>query len=190
MSSTTTSRPNGAASKSPYAGKRALSLSLSPAETLALSKEGGATPGVHPLRLRSVQRLLIGGSSSGPRDGFSLCQAIARVDERPSPSSLALFIELNTELTFLSSPATSRPPLASLSWLFWFVHRAAGTKVASATQYEESIKKIGGCSSIESLWTVYSHILPPSALPPVTDILLFSNTLRLPIWEECPNGAK
>lgn len=80
--------------------------------------------------------------------------------------------------------------LSRFSWLFWFVHRLPGAKVASASQYEESIKKIGGFASVESLWTVYSHILPPSQLEPVTDILLFSSALRLPVWEECPHGAK
>lgn len=45
-------------------------------------------------------------------------------------------------------------------------------------------------SQIESFWTIYSHLQPPSALPPVTDILLFTSLIRRPIWEEVPKGAK
>lgn len=43
---------------------------------------------------------------------------------------------------------------------------------------------------IESFWTIYSHLHSPSALPPVTDILLFTSQIRRPIWEEVPKGAK
>ena len=88
MSSTTTSRPNGAVSKSPYAGKRALSLSLSPAETLALSKEGGATPGVHPLRLRSVQLLTPSGSSNQALNTTGVAHELIRSGSGPRSSSV------------------------------------------------------------------------------------------------------
>jgi hypothetical protein len=37
-----------------------------------------------------------------------------------------------------------------ISWLFWFVHRTPGAKVVSASQYEESIKKIGGFASVRT----------------------------------------
>lgn len=37
---------------------------------------------------------------------------------------------------------------------------------------------------------MYTHLERPSALPPVTDVLLFSSAVRLPVWEEVPRGAK
>ncbi|CED82886.1 Predicted mRNA cap-binding protein related to eIF-4E [Phaffia rhodozyma] len=77
-----------------------------------------------------------------------------------------------------------------ISWLFWYTHRQPGAKITTAAQYEDSIKKIGGFASIESFWTIYSHLNPPSSLPPVTDVLLFASSIRLPIWEEVPKGAK
>lgn len=92
------------------------------------------------------------------------------------------FLPLGPPVRFLSLPSP-------YSWLFWFVNRQPGLKVASQTAYEDSIKKVGGFASIESFWTIFTHLQPPSQLPPVTDILLFSSAVR-PLWEEVPRGAK
>ncbi|KAI0630831.1 eukaryotic translation initiation factor 4E class II [Trametes polyzona] len=68
------------------------------------------------------------------------------------------------------------------SWVFWFrQHRAPGNKI---TNYEEGIKKISAFSSVESFWSLWTHVHPPSALLPTTDYLLFHSGIRRPVWED------
>jgi translation initiation factor 4E len=71
-------------------------------------------------------------------------------------------------------------------WVFWFrQQRAPGDKIKN---YEEGIKKIGAVSSVESFWSVFTHLTPPSALVPTTDILVFHSGVRRPIWEDSANA--
>jgi len=68
------------------------------------------------------------------------------------------------------------------TWVFWFrQHRAPGNKI---TNYEEGIKKISTFSSIESFWSLWTHLNPPSTLQPTTDYLLFHSAIRRPVWED------
>ncbi|PPR03195.1 hypothetical protein CVT26_008043 [Gymnopilus dilepis] len=68
------------------------------------------------------------------------------------------------------------------TWVFWFrQQRAPGNKVIS---YEEGIKKIAAFSSVESFWSLWTHLAPPSALQPTTDYLLFHSGIRRPVWED------
>ncbi|KAF8909327.1 eukaryotic translation initiation factor 4E class II [Gymnopilus junonius] len=81
------------------------------------------------------------------------------------------------------SPATATQvhPLRN-TWVFWFrQQRAPGNKVIS---YEEGIKKIAAFSSVESFWSLWTHLAPPSALQPTTDYLLFHSGIRRPVWED------
>ncbi|KAI0047857.1 translation initiation factor eIF4e [Auriscalpium vulgare] len=72
--------------------------------------------------------------------------------------------------------------VASRSWVFWFrQQRAPGNKI---TNYEEGIKKISAFSSVESFWSLWTHLHPPSALLPTTDYLLFHSGIRRPVWED------
>ncbi|KAJ3514981.1 hypothetical protein NMY22_g14572 [Coprinellus aureogranulatus] len=82
------------------------------------------------------------------------------------------------------------PPLSILSlccschcrWVFWFrQQRSPGNKVID---YEEGIKKISAFSSVESFWSLWTHLSPPSALQPTTDYLLFHSAIRRPVWED------
>lgn len=67
-------------------------------------------------------------------------------------------------------------------WVFWFrQQRAPGNKI---TNYEEGIKKISAFASVESFWSLWSHLHPPSALLPTTDYLLFHQGIRRPVWED------
>jgi translation initiation factor 4E len=86
-----------------------------------------------------------------------------------------------------------------LSWIFWFrQQRAPGNKI---TSYEEGIKKISAFSSVsstllydrrsnvariqvESFWSLWTHLNPPSGLLPTTDYLLFHSGIRRPVWED------
>lgn len=86
-------------------------------------------------------------------------------------------------------------------WVFWFrQQRSPGNKVID---YEEGIKKIAAFSSVrpplyfpspsflkprfikvESFWSLWTHLSPPSALQPTTDYLLFHSAIRRPVWED------
>ncbi|KIK79711.1 hypothetical protein PAXRUDRAFT_160531 [Paxillus rubicundulus Ve08.2h10] len=73
------------------------------------------------------------------------------------------------------------------TWVFWFrQRRAPGNKI---TNYEEGIKKIASFSSVESFWSLHSHLSPPSSLLPTTDYLLFHAGVRRPVWEDPLNRA-
>ncbi|KAI9434544.1 eukaryotic translation initiation factor 4E class II [Russula earlei] len=78
-------------------------------------------------------------------------------------------------------PTLSVHPLRS-TWVFWFrQQRAPGNKI---TNYEEGIKKISSFASVESFWSLWTHLHPPSALLPTTDYLLFHQGVRRPVWED------
>ncbi|KAI0325900.1 eukaryotic translation initiation factor 4E class II [Cubamyces sp. BRFM 1775] len=80
-----------------------------------------------------------------------------------------------------SNGALSVHPLRN-TWVFWFrQQRAPGNKI---TNYEEGIKKISAFSSVESFWSLWTHVHPPSSLLPTTDYLLFHSGVRRPVWED------
>jgi len=88
----------------------------------------------------------------------------------------------------LSSPSETKSPngiaLHPLrnTWVIWFRQQhAPGSKVIN---YEEGIKKISSFSSIESFWSIWTHLNPPSHLQPTTDYLLFHSGIRRPVWED------
>ncbi|KAF7977610.1 hypothetical protein HWV62_3226 [Athelia sp. TMB] len=73
------------------------------------------------------------------------------------------------------------------TWVSWFrQQRAPGNKI---TNYEEGIKRIAAFSSVESFWSLWSHLEPPSALVPTTDLLLFHAGVQRPVWEDPLNLA-
>ncbi|KAK1228282.1 hypothetical protein PQX77_008681 [Marasmius sp. AFHP31] len=83
-----------------------------------------------------------------------------------------------------SSPSNGSVNIHPLknTWVFWFrQHRAPGNKI---TNYEEGIKKISSLSSVESFWSLWTHLTPPSALQPTTDYLVFHSGIRRPVWED------
>ncbi|OCH96324.1 eukaryotic translation initiation factor 4E class II [Obba rivulosa] len=68
------------------------------------------------------------------------------------------------------------------TWVFWFrQQRAPGNKI---TNYEEGIKKVSAFGSVESFWSLWTHLNPPSSLLPTTDYLLFHSGVRRPVWED------
>ncbi|KAG7093951.1 hypothetical protein E1B28_007584 [Marasmius oreades] len=80
-----------------------------------------------------------------------------------------------------SNGSTTIHPLKN-TWVFWFrQHRAPGNKI---TNYEEGIKKISSLSSVESFWSLWTHLTPPSSLQPTTDYLVFHSGIRRPVWED------
>ncbi|KAG6891253.1 hypothetical protein C0995_008505 [Termitomyces sp. Mi166 len=80
-----------------------------------------------------------------------------------------------------SPRSTAVHPLRN-TWIFWFrQQRTPGNKIIS---YEDGIKKISAFSSVESFWSLWTHLSPPSSLIPTTDYLLFHNGVRRPVWED------
>ncbi|KAF8817496.1 translation initiation factor eIF4e [Phlegmacium glaucopus] len=108
------------------------------------------------------------------------------------PSSKHFSTTVNTsQLVASKDPATASTPSSATStqvhplritWVFWFrQQRAPGNKNVN---YEEGIKKIAAFSSVESFWSLWTHLAPPSSLQPTTDYLLFHTGIRRPVWED------
>ncbi|KAI9450757.1 translation initiation factor eIF 4e-like domain-containing protein [Russula earlei] len=100
----------------------------------------------------------------------------------PSPSRKGSSMrEKSPTASSAGLPTLSVHPLRS-TWVFWFrQQRAPGNKI---TNYEEGIKKISSFASVESFWSLWTHLHPPSALLPTTDYLLFHQGVRRPVWED------
>ncbi|KAG0227550.1 Eukaryotic translation initiation factor 4E type 2 [Actinomortierella wolfii] len=82
-----------------------------------------------------------------------------------------------------SSVGTSEIHPLHFNWVFWFMHRAPGSKIVN---YESSMKKIATFGSVEDFWAVYSHLRRPHELPNVSDYHLFKQGVR-PVWEDATN---
>jgi len=115
--------------------------------------------------------------------------ALASVARRSGRLSLSLTTEkLPADKTSAVSSAGAAGdktphPLRS-TWVFWFHHRPPGNKV---TNYEEGIRRIASFGSIESFWSIWTHMQIPSRLTPTTDYLLFHSGVKRPVWEDPMN---
>ncbi|KAF9113647.1 Eukaryotic translation initiation factor 4E type 2 [Mortierella sp. AM989] len=89
------------------------------------------------------------------------------------------------QLSISTSATSSSSEIHPLhfNWVFWFMHRAPGSKILN---YESSMKKIGTFGSVEDFWAVYSHLRRPHELPHVSDYHLFKQGVR-PVWEDATN---
>jgi len=54
------------------------------------------------------------------------------------------------------------------------------------SDYEKSTLRLASISSVESFWTIYSHLKRPSLLPTVSDYHIFKDGIR-PVWEDEAN---
>jgi translation initiation factor 4E len=54
------------------------------------------------------------------------------------------------------------------------------------SDYEKSTTKIATLATVESFWTIYSHLKRPSGLPTVSDYHVFKDGIR-PVWEDEAN---
>ena len=54
------------------------------------------------------------------------------------------------------------------------------------SDYEKSIAKIGAITTVETFWSIYSHLKTPSSLPTVSDYHIFKDGIR-PVWEDEAN---
>ncbi|KAH8702133.1 translation initiation factor eIF 4e-like domain-containing protein [Talaromyces proteolyticus] len=71
-------------------------------------------------------------------------------------------------------------PLKS-TWIIWY--RPPTPKYSD---YEKSTIALAAISSVESFWTIYSHMKRPSLLPTVSDYHIFKKGIR-PVWEDEAN---
>ncbi|KAI1621989.1 translation initiation factor eIF-4E [Exophiala viscosa] len=54
------------------------------------------------------------------------------------------------------------------------------------SDYEKSTLKLASINSVESFWSIYSHLKRPSLLPTVSDYHIFKDGIR-PVWEDEAN---
>ncbi|KAJ2718967.1 hypothetical protein GGI07_005493 [Coemansia sp. Benny D115] len=115
------------------------------------------------------------GSQRGP---WSASRLFAH-SSHASPGALALK-EVRAPPVYKTMPGDH--PLL-FAWTFWFMHRAPGQKI---DDYESAMIQIATFSSVESFWTVYSHLKRPDRVPTITDYHLFRAGVR-PVWEDPAN---
>ncbi|KAI9636010.1 translation initiation factor eIF 4e-like domain-containing protein [Dioszegia hungarica] len=109
-----------------------------------------------------------------------------RTTSTQGSSRLALSVGKTANGTGAPVSAPERHPLKH-DWSVSYVHRPPGTKV----DYEKEIKRVATFGSIESFLHIYSHLIPPNELQPVTDVLVFLARIPTPgTWECMPDGGK
>jgi len=100
---------------------------------------------------------------------------------------------------FFSDMETGPPKEHALNskWTVWFEHRnsrhygaeAPDTRGAlSQQQWEDCLQKVGHFNTLESFWSIYSHLKRPSALLAGSSYLVFRNDIP-PTWENYPHGG-
>ena len=99
------------------------------------------------------------------------------VPENPNENAKA---EVAAETEEGSSTDPSEHPLKSTWTLFY---RPPTNKYSD---YEKSTIKLASISTVESFWTIYSHLKRPSLLPSVSDYHIFKEGIR-PVWEDEAN---
>jgi len=72
-------------------------------------------------------------------------------------------------------------------WAFWF---AKGSNFKDATDYLNSLSKLGSFSTVESFWKLYVHLKRPSVLENGIQLSMMRDTPHnIPMWEYFPNGG-
>lgn len=99
------------------------------------------------------------------------------VPENPNENAKA---EVAAETDEMSTIDPSEHPLKSVWTLFY---RPPTNKYSD---YEKSTIKLASIATVESFWTIYSHLKRPSLLPSVSDYHIFKEGIR-PVWEDEAN---
>ncbi|GAB0096373.1 eukaryotic translation initiation factor 4E type 2 [Sergentomyia squamirostris] len=79
------------------------------------------------------------------------------------------------------------------NYCLWFAkkgcHRTSITQVKPTEQeYGKSLHIVGRCASVEQWWSLYCHLIKPTALKPYRELHLFKSGIK-PMWED-PGNAK
>ncbi|KAL8696853.1 MAG: hypothetical protein Q9224_002585 [Gallowayella concinna] len=85
-----------------------------------------------------------------------------------------------TSLNSKSSGAAADHPL-KYTWVVWY-----RPPMSKFQDYEKSTTALAHFPTVESFWTVYTHLKRPSTLCPVSDYHLFKKGIR-PVWEDEEN---
>ncbi|KAI4237605.1 MAG: hypothetical protein L6R40_005896 [Gallowayella cf. fulva] len=85
-----------------------------------------------------------------------------------------------TSLNSKSSGTAADHPL-KYTWVVWY-----RPPMAKFQDYEKSTTPLAQFSTVESFWTVYTHLKRPSTLSSVSDYHLFKKGIR-PVWEDEEN---
>ncbi|PLB42325.1 eukaryotic translation initiation factor 4E [Aspergillus candidus] len=80
-----------------------------------------------------------------------------------------------------AAPAPARQHALKSTWVIWY--RPPTPKYSD---YEKSTIPLASIHSVESFWSVYSHLKRPSLLPTVSDYHIFKKGIR-PVWEDEAN---
>jgi translation initiation factor 4E len=82
-----------------------------------------------------------------------------------------------------STSSLTRPKEHALksTWVIWY--RPPTPKYSD---YEKSTIPLASISSVESFWSIYTHLRRPSLLPTVSDYHIFKKGIR-PVWEDDAN---
>ncbi|EIW67875.1 hypothetical protein M231_05431 [Tremella mesenterica] len=115
---------------------------------------------------------------------------MAQLPASKRTASLSGSSRLSLSVPPVRNSAYGRPGRHPLKheWAISYVHRPPGAK---GIDYEKEIKKVATFGSIESFLHLYSHLTPPNALPPITDVLVFLSRIGRPgVWEEMRDGGK
>ena len=87
---------------------------------------------------------------------------------------------IQPSLTNGSSSLSSEHPLKS-TWIVWY--RPPTSKYSD---YEKSTIPLAHFSTVETFWSIYTHLKRPSTLPSVSDYHIFRKGIR-PVWEDEEN---
>ncbi|XP_070137391.1 eukaryotic translation initiation factor 4E type 2 isoform X3 [Drosophila bipectinata] len=70
------------------------------------------------------------------------------------------------------------------TYCLWFSRK--GTQRAAA-DYSKSLHVVGRCASVQQWWSLYSHLIRPTALKPYRELSLFKQGIK-PMWEDPANS--
>jgi len=70
------------------------------------------------------------------------------------------------------------------TYCLWFSRK--GTQRAAA-DYSKSLHVVGRCASVQQWWSLYSHLIRPTALKPFRELSLFKQGIK-PMWEDPANS--
>jgi translation initiation factor 4E len=114
-----------------------------------------------------------GGFDLNGREKVEKEAAVETAGEKTRPKSSA-------STPAIASLNSSEHPLRSTWTLFY---RPPTSKYSD---YEKSTIKLASISSVETFWTIYSHLKRPSQLPSISDYHIFKEGIR-PVWEDEAN---
>ncbi|PLN77670.1 IF4E-domain-containing protein [Aspergillus taichungensis] len=102
-------------------------------------------------------------------------------EKRDTPSESDLTEAAAKPKGTASAPAPARQHALKSTWVIWY--RPPTPKYSD---YEKSTIPLASIHSVESFWSVYSHLKRPSLLPTVSDYHIFKKGIR-PVWEDEAN---